>query len=309
MTTRDMTTRPRHRGGRPGRARGRRRVARATRWSPPITPRLDVGRPRRRAAVITSSAPDVVVHAGAWTAVDACEGDPDRAFRVNALGDRYVAEGARRVGRPPVLPVDRLRVRRHEAGAVRRVGRRRTRVSVYGRSKLGGEREVGRRTRRSCARRGCAAQHGSNMVKTILRLAAEHETLALRRRPARLPDVHRRPGADAAPARRRPAAGHLPRHQPGRGVAGSSSPSAVLDGRGPGPGVGSGRSRPPTSSRPARRPARPTPCSTTPRSASPGSPSSPTTASRSSVSCANCSRDRRRRNAPGPRRGPQLQRR
>ena len=29
---------------------------------------------------------------------DVCEGDPDRAFRVNALGTRYVAEGARRVG-------------------------------------------------------------------------------------------------------------------------------------------------------------------------------------------------------------------
>ena len=30
-------------------------------------------------AAITTVAPDVVVHAGAWTAVDACESDPDRA--------------------------------------------------------------------------------------------------------------------------------------------------------------------------------------------------------------------------------------
>ncbi|HTT86601.1 MAG TPA: sugar nucleotide-binding protein, partial [Acidimicrobiales bacterium] len=30
--------------------------------------------------------PDVVVHTAAWTAVDACEADPDRAFAVNALG-------------------------------------------------------------------------------------------------------------------------------------------------------------------------------------------------------------------------------
>ena len=27
------------------------------------------------------------MHLGAWTAVDACEGDPDRAMAVNALGD------------------------------------------------------------------------------------------------------------------------------------------------------------------------------------------------------------------------------
>ena len=38
--------------------------------------------------------PDVVVHAGAYTAVDACESDPDTAFAVNALGTRHVAEAA-----------------------------------------------------------------------------------------------------------------------------------------------------------------------------------------------------------------------
>src|SRR5207247_9040626 len=59
---------------------------------------LDVGDRDAVLQAITSTAPDVVVHAGAWTAVDVCEGDPDRAFRVNALGTRYVAEGARRVG-------------------------------------------------------------------------------------------------------------------------------------------------------------------------------------------------------------------
>ena len=47
---------------------------------------------------VTSFRPDAVVHPAAWTAVDACEGDPDRAFLVNALGTRHVAEGARRVG-------------------------------------------------------------------------------------------------------------------------------------------------------------------------------------------------------------------
>jgi dTDP-4-dehydrorhamnose reductase len=125
--------------------------------------------------VITSSAPDAVVHAGAWTEVDACEGDPDRAFRVNSLGTRNVAEGARRVGawlcylstdyvfdgtKPdPYLEWDRPNP-----------------VSVYGRSKLGGEQEIGRdativRTSWVCG------LHGNNMVKTILRLAQEHEKL------------------------------------------------------------------------------------------------------------------------------------
>lgn len=41
--------------------------------------------------------PEVVVHAAAMTDVDACEGDPDGAFRVNAEGTRIVAEGCRSV--------------------------------------------------------------------------------------------------------------------------------------------------------------------------------------------------------------------
>jgi dTDP-4-dehydrorhamnose reductase len=128
---------------------------------------------------ITSTAPAAVVHAGAWTAVDACESDPERAFRVNALGTRHVAEAARRAGawicylstdyvfdgtKPePYVEWDTPNP-----------------VSVYGRSKLGGEWEIGAvgadativRTAWVCGR------HGHNMVKTVLRLAQEHEKLA-----------------------------------------------------------------------------------------------------------------------------------
>ena len=125
---------------------------------------------------ITSTGPDAVVHPGAWTAVDACEGDPDRAFAVNALGTRHVAEGARRVGAPvfyvstdyvfdgtkaePYVEWDDTSPR-----------------SVYGASKLAGERELDAgstiiRTSWVCG------FHGGNMVKTILRLAGEHDTLS-----------------------------------------------------------------------------------------------------------------------------------
>ena len=47
---------------------------------------------------ITANEPDVIVHGAAWTAVDACESDATRAFAVNALGTRWIADGARRVG-------------------------------------------------------------------------------------------------------------------------------------------------------------------------------------------------------------------
>ncbi|MGH8982066.1 MAG: SDR family oxidoreductase, partial [Acidimicrobiales bacterium] len=49
-------------------------------------------------ATVDALRPDVVVHSAAWTAVDACEGDPDHAYQVNALGTRHVAEAAARAG-------------------------------------------------------------------------------------------------------------------------------------------------------------------------------------------------------------------
>ena len=42
--------------------------------------------------------PDVVLHAAAWTDVDGCEQDQNRAMRVNAEGTKHVAEACRRVG-------------------------------------------------------------------------------------------------------------------------------------------------------------------------------------------------------------------
>ena len=58
---------------------------------------LDVGDRDAVHAAVTAEAPDAIVHAAAWTAVDACEGDPDRALQINALGTRFVVEAARRV--------------------------------------------------------------------------------------------------------------------------------------------------------------------------------------------------------------------
>lgn len=137
---------------------------------------LDVGDREAVLALVTAERPTQIIHAGAWTAVDACESDPDRALRVNALGTRHVAEAARRVGAhvcyistdyvfdgtkvDPYVEWDEPNPR-----------------SVYGRSKLGGERALDSgstivRTSWLCGR------HGNNIVKTILRLAAEREHLS-----------------------------------------------------------------------------------------------------------------------------------
>ncbi|MHB8295316.1 MAG: SDR family oxidoreductase [Acidimicrobiales bacterium] len=56
---------------------------------------LDVGDRDQVMAAVLGFAPDIIVHAAAWTSVDGCEIDRERAFRDNAAGSGYVAEAAR----------------------------------------------------------------------------------------------------------------------------------------------------------------------------------------------------------------------
>lgn len=113
--------------------------------------------------------PHVVIHTGAWTAVDACEGDPDRAYAVNALGTRHVAEAARRVGAHVVYVstdyvFDGTSTRPYLEWDAPNP------MSVYGRSKLGGEMELDPGSTLVRTSWVCGA-HGANMVHTVLRLA------------------------------------------------------------------------------------------------------------------------------------------
>jgi dTDP-4-dehydrorhamnose reductase len=126
--------------------------------------------------------PHLVLHGGAYTAVDACESDPDTAFAVNALGTRNMAEAAVGVGAHLVYistdyvfdgTLDRPYVEWDQPGP----------RSVYGRSKLGGELEVHAVAGPSATvvrTAWVSGAHGANMVKTVLRLAAADPTGPLR---------------------------------------------------------------------------------------------------------------------------------
>jgi dTDP-4-dehydrorhamnose reductase len=136
---------------------------------------LDVGDRDAVMQAITGSRPDAVVHCAAWTAVDACESDPDRALLVNALGTRHVAEASNRVG-AHLLYVSTDYVFDGEKSEPYVEWDPPNPRSVYGRSKLGGENEAGPEATIVRTSWVCGA-HGPNMVKTILRLVAEHDTL------------------------------------------------------------------------------------------------------------------------------------
>lgn len=124
-------------------------------------------------AAVTSAAPDTVVHCAAWTAVDACEGDPERALAINALGTRHVAEATRRAGAHVVyLSTDYVfdgtkATPYHEWDAPNP-------QTAYGRSKWAGEQELlGHPSATTVRISWVCGRHGTNMVKTVLRLAAQ----------------------------------------------------------------------------------------------------------------------------------------
>jgi dTDP-4-dehydrorhamnose reductase len=138
--------------------------------------RLDVTSRDAVLGVVTTTRPHAVIHCAAWTAVDACEGDPERAFTTNALAVRWVREACERVGAHLVhLSTDyvfdgTLDRPYHEWDMTNP-------RSVYGASKLAGEREAGPdativRTSWVCG------LHGQNMVHTVARLAAERDSLS-----------------------------------------------------------------------------------------------------------------------------------
>lgn len=133
---------------------------------------LDIADRERVLQVVSQWEPAVIVNAAAFTAVDACESAKEKAWAVNAWGARNVAEGARLVGAHLVhVSTDYVFDGRSPEPYVEWDSP--NPLSVYGRSKLGGEREVQAllpgvtvvRTSWVCGR------YGSNMLKTILRLA------------------------------------------------------------------------------------------------------------------------------------------
>jgi dTDP-4-dehydrorhamnose reductase len=118
----------------------------------------------------TSFRPELVLHGGALTAVDGCEAEVDLAYAVNAVGTRNVAEAATLVG-AHVVYVSTDYVFDGAADRPYREWDAPAPASVYGASKLAGEREC--RPGSTIVRTSwvCGA-HGANMVVTALRLAS-----------------------------------------------------------------------------------------------------------------------------------------
>jgi dTDP-4-dehydrorhamnose reductase len=141
---------------------------------------IDIGDPVVLAERIIELAPDVIVNAAAYTAVDLAEDEPELADRINHLALVALGAAARRCG-ALVLHYSTDYVFGGNGNAPYREDHATAPQSVYGRSKLAGEKAL--------AQSGCAyvllrtawvyAARGKNFLLTMLRAAAQRDELAV----------------------------------------------------------------------------------------------------------------------------------
>jgi dTDP-4-dehydrorhamnose reductase len=143
-------------------------------------PDLDLADPASVVRALEAAAPDVIVSAAAYTAVDKAETESDLAHAVNGAGAGAVAQAAKALGVPLIhistdYVFDGTSNRPYvESDATGPTG-------VYGASKLAGEQAVLNTHDNSAVLRVAwvYSPFGGNFVKTMLRLAADRDELGV----------------------------------------------------------------------------------------------------------------------------------
>ena len=140
----------------------------------------DLSQPEALAATIRQLRPDVIVNAGAYTAVDKAESEPEQARLINAHEPEVLSREAEALGAWFIhYSTDYVfngsgTVPWQESDAT-------APLNVYGQSKLEGELRV----QAACTRHlifrtsWVYAVHGNNFVKTMLKLAQERQRLTV----------------------------------------------------------------------------------------------------------------------------------
>lgn len=116
--------------------------------------------------------PDAVIHCAAYTAVDRAEDEPERAFAVNEVGTRDIAEMCREIG-AKLLNISTDYVFPGTGTKPFETDDATGPLNVYGKSKLAGERAVQETLEKYFIVRisWVFGENGGNFVKTMLRLA------------------------------------------------------------------------------------------------------------------------------------------
>lgn len=139
---------------------------------------LDIADADAVESVISEQRPEAVINCAAWTDVDGCEGDPERANRVNSLGPEHLARACRKVDAAFVtISTDYVFDGRKEGFYTQRD--QPSPISVYGRFKLEGERRSQEAHARTIVvRTGFIFGHGGkNFLSRVVSIVAKGEKL------------------------------------------------------------------------------------------------------------------------------------
>jgi len=141
---------------------------------------IDLEQPGRAAPLIAEVAPDVVINAAAYTAVDQAESDADCAYRINAEGAGELAAAAAKAGAAMIqistdYVFDGFAAEPYDETAAPNP------LNVYGKSKLAGEELVRAVNRRHLIVRTAwvYSPFGRNFVKTMMHAAQSRDTLTV----------------------------------------------------------------------------------------------------------------------------------
>lgn len=140
----------------------------------------DLADPQSIAAAMAEYRPQVIVNAAAWTAVDRAESESEAAFTVNAKAPGLLAQAAQASGALLVHYSTDYVFDGEKEGAYTEDDQPAP-LSVYGASKLAGEQAVAAACDRYLIFRTSwvFAAHGSNFLKTVLRLAQQRTSLSM----------------------------------------------------------------------------------------------------------------------------------
>jgi dTDP-4-dehydrorhamnose reductase len=141
-------------------------------------PDVDLLRPASIAKALADFRPDIVINPAAYTAVDKAESEQEQAFALNRDGAGIVASAAASQGAPVIhLSTDYVFDGSKDASYVESDPT--NPQSIYGQSKRDGELAVAAGNSRNIILRTSwvYAPFGTNFVRTMLRLAAERDSL------------------------------------------------------------------------------------------------------------------------------------
>lgn len=124
--------------------------------------------------------PDAVIHCAAYTAVDKAEDEPEKCRDVNVNGTAYIAEACRAVDAKMVY-ISTDYVFGDDGDKPHEVDDPVHPLNVYGQTKWEGEEAVSRTLQKYFIVRisWVFGEHGSNFVKTMLRLGQTHKEIAV----------------------------------------------------------------------------------------------------------------------------------